>query len=279
MPTRVSTSPRSDQPSGWPRVLTAIGVRRSRRRQWATKVLSVESLESRWLLSGVPTGQSEWAYYGESGRLIQPLDSQGNRLPDFSTAGYLNGNAPLPNVSDEIDLARVIHVAPGPGDDTALIQAAIDEVGLMPANAAGLRGVVQLSAGEFEVGGHLSILRSGVVLRGVGDGDDPTSNTILRATGTEQRSLIQVGEASAHTEIVGTRHNVIDKYVPVGATSLLVDSTIGWNVGDEVIVHRPATAEWIEAIGMTTIVLDNGEVYHWEPGVLDHLLRARHHAH
>ena len=82
--------------------------------------------------------ESSLAYYGDSGRLIQPLDDLGNRVSDFSAAGYRNSNEPLPDVSG-YDSARVVTVLPGAGDDMAAIQAAIDQVGTFEPDADGYR--------------------------------------------------------------------------------------------------------------------------------------------
>ena len=213
---------------------------------------------------------SEYVYYGESGRLIFPLDDQGNRVSDFSAAGFKNGSEPIPDVTQTIVASRIVNVSPVAGDDMATVQAAIDLVAAMSLDANGFRGIVQLSAGEFQISDQLQILDSGIVLRGVGDGENPATDTILRATGTEQRSLVVVGQDSgtASNAIPNTTHNIVDKYVPVGATSLNVDSTANWSVGDQIVVYRPSTTEWISALGTDAIPprSDGGEVVQWTPG-------------
>ena len=220
------------------------------------------------------TSESSLAYYGDSGRLLHPLDAQGNRIADFSAAGYRNGDHPVPDVTQTIDPSRIVNVTPVTGDDMTTIQAAIDQVGAMSLDANGFRGIVQLSAGEFQISNQLLILDSGVVLRGVGDGDDPVSDTILRATGTLERSIVIVGQSSGFASgIANTTHNIVDKYVPVGATSLRVDSTSNWSVGDPVVVRRPSTQQWITDIGMDNIPLrsDGDPVFQWEAGDFDQL--------
>lgn len=214
-------------------------------------------------------GRSEYAYYGAADRLVNPLDELGNRIPDFSTAGYMYGNEPVPDVTATIDAARVVTVSPAAGDDMANIQAAIDQVGAMSLDANGFRGVVQLTVGEFEISNQVRISDSGVILRGVDDGDDPATSTILRATGTTKRSVVVVGPSSGFiSPQSGTTHNITDKYVPVGATSFEVDSTAGWVEGDEVVVMRTSTAQWISDIGMDMIPArsDGGTVNQWAPG-------------
>lgn len=213
--------------------------------------------------------ESALAYYGDADRLINPLDGLGNRIPDFSTAGYMYGNQPVPDVATTIAAERVVTVAPVSGDDMQSIQTAIDLVSVMPLDANGFRGVVQLTAGEFEISNQLQILASGVVLRGVGDNADAAANTILRGTGTLKRSLVVVGANSGFVSPVsGTIHNIVDKYVPVGATSFRVDSTDSWSVGDEVVVQRPSTANWISDIGMDMIPerIDGEPVVQWSVG-------------
>ena len=182
-------------------------------------------------------------------------------MPDFSDAGYLSGRAPIPTV------AGVITVQPGNGDDTALIQAAINQVAQLPIGPDGFRGAVELGPGEFQIASQLRIEDSGIVLRGAGqDG----GGTVLRATGTTQRSLIEI-EGSSSAFDFGTRRNFIDKVVPVGAHSFRLDSTSGFAVGDTIEVERPSTAEWIAALGTDMIPerADGGTVVQWAPGAFN----------
>jgi hypothetical protein len=127
----------------------------------------------------VSSGQSRIVFAGPDGRLGYAPDFKGNRPLDFSNAGYGGGGVALPNVQ-----ARVA-VEPGEGDDSARIQAAIDQVSAMPQNAEGIRGAVLLKRGRFEVGTTLVIRASGVVLRGEGRGED---GTILFASGDFRRT-------------------------------------------------------------------------------------------
>ena len=200
--------------------------------------------------------------------MISPQDELGNRVPDFSTAGFRNSNEPLPDSVDLVEASRIVTVSPIDGDNTAHIQAAIDQVEAFARNSSGFRGIVQFTAGEFPISGFLTVLANGVVLRGTGHGDEPAVDTILRATGSDDRSLIQVGANNSSREIRGTRHNIVDKYVPVGATSVTVDSTASWNVGNQITLFRPSTAEWLTELGMDQIPprSDGGAVVQWEPG-------------
>ena len=201
--------------------------------------LAFERLEELCLLS-----QSIWAYPGPDSRLVYGTDAQGNRLPDFSTVGYETGIVPLPDSPGGVSVPVRVTLSPTSGDQTSRIQNAINQVSALPLDANGFRGAVLLRAGLYPISGQLVIGASGVVLRGQGAG------TRLEATGTSQRTLIQVQGIGARQTVSGTTHHLTDNYVPVGATSFTVDSTANLHVGDTVVVHRPSPANWIHDIGM-----------------------------
>jgi hypothetical protein len=198
---------------------------------------------------------SQLVYPGPDGRLIYVSDELGNRIPDFSQVGYLTGTVEPPDVPVKAT------VEPGPGDAGARIQEAIDAVSQLPPDADGFRGAVLVRAGIYPIAGHLELRASGVVLRG--DGRNELAGTVLVATGTEQRTLVQVKGSGSRQKLAGTEHSMVDDYVPVGTTTFQLDGTDGLNVGDQIIAHRPSTAEWIHDIGMD--LLDNP----WLPGSKD----------
>lgn len=205
---------------------------------------------------------SSLVYPGKDGKLVYVADERGNRIPDFSHAGYSGGGIAIP------DLPVKAEVAPGEGDDGARIQAAIDAVSKLPLDRRGLRGAALLKKGRYEIAGVIKIASSGVVLRGEGQGED---GTVLIATGVEKRILINVGGSGEWREVPGTRREITDAYVPLGAYSFRVKDAAGFKVGDQIIVHRPSTAEWIRALGMDRIPPreDGGRVEQWKPGTKD----------
>ena len=178
------------------------------------------------------------------GPLTYTKDARGHRLPDFSHVGYHGGASALPTVKVHQTLK------PGDGDDTERIQQAIDAVGARRPDKRGHRGAVLLKAGVYRVGGVLNLPRGGVVLRGEGSGPD---GTVIVATGygnkKAKRTLITVGNRNRVKRNERTRQAVTDAYVPIGATTFEVASTQGYRKGDAILVHRPATAEWIRLIG------------------------------
>jgi autotransporter-associated beta strand protein len=213
---------------------------------------AVEVLEARRLLAS-----SSLVFPGADGRLIYAPNVQGDRIPDFSQVGYKTGNVPLPNTPGGVSVPVKRTLSPGTGDQTSVIQQAIDQVEAMTPDANGFRGAVLLTAGNYPISGTLNINASGVVLMGVGD--SATTGTRLEATGTATRFLIEV-DGSGSRSSTGSTYNITDSYVPVGARSFHVDSTSSLNVGENIVITRPSTANWIHDIGMD--LLDNP----WQPG-------------
>ncbi|MGH3736759.1 MAG: discoidin domain-containing protein [Micromonosporaceae bacterium] len=185
---------------------------------------------------------SRRVYESADGRLVRPAYSNGDRIPDFSRAGYGGGGVAIPELTDP---ARVHTVSEINGDDTATIQAAIDTVSGWPLGPDGFRGVVRLRAGTWEVAGALRIDTSGVVLRGEGD---HTTGTVIKDNATTQRALITVTGAGTR-QVVGAQIRIADAYVPVGSHTLTVADASGFAVGDAVVVQRTPNQQWIDAIG------------------------------
>lgn len=179
-----------------------------------------------------------------SGRLIYTKDRKGNRLIDFSHVGYHSGEKAIPDVPEKITLA------PCKGDDTERIQNALDRLGSFPSNSDGHRGALLLKRGVYRVADNLVISNSGVVLRGEGDGLDGTT---IVATGYDDpnyvRTLISVGTSTPLEVIQESEQQITDAYVPVGTRSFSVASAEQYAVGDDIVVYRPSTAEWIHSIG------------------------------
>jgi Pectate lyase superfamily protein len=206
-----------------------------------------------------------WVYPSPTGNLLYQLDERGQRIADFSHCGYRGGTEPLPDVTALIPPARWVTVSPGAGDDTALIQAAINAVKAMTLDANGWRGVVFLSAGEYQLANTLTIDASGVVLKGAGT--SPTTGTRLRATDPRQYNVISINGPGTRTTVSGTTHNLTQKLVPAGARTFQVDSTSGLAVGHTLIVKRPSTANWIADMDMDLLGPD--PVVPWTAGSKD----------
>jgi hypothetical protein len=195
--------------------------------------------------------QSKWAHVDAPGHLAYATLPKGERILDFSSAGYMGGGVAIPQVA----VAQT--VKPGGGaDDTPAIQAAIDAVAKLPLTG-GTRGAVLLAPGTFQVQGTLTIAASGVVLRGSGSGSGGTVLTV----GGAPRTVISVAGTGSWQESATTT-DVTDDYVPSGAATVNVASTAGLAPGTPVLLYRPVTAAWIHFMGMDTMVR-NGAPETW----------------
>ncbi|UYQ95547.1 DUF6298 domain-containing protein [Chitinophaga horti] len=170
-----------------------------------------------------------------NGKLQYAPDSLGNRIPDFSWCGYKAGETTIPDVPVKVT------VPVKPGDATSRIQAAIDYVSRLPLSKEGWRGAVLLAAGDFEVTGSLSLHTSGVILRGSG------SQTTLHATGKHRETVISI--LGKDDRVVQRAVEITDVYVPVNANRISLRDARVFKKGDQVIITRPCTAEWIAALG------------------------------
>jgi hypothetical protein len=187
-------------------------------------------------------------YPGTDGRMVYVADSLGNKIPDFSNAGYKGGGISIPYVAIKKTLWPVL------GDNSAKIQAAIDSVSLLPIGASGFRGAILLKMGKYDLEKPVSIKASGVVLRGEGMSD---IGTILIGKLSKDKggssfgraALVNISGASGITVQEETKQLITDKYVPVGALSFNVVSAKGFKAGDKVVVRRIGNKEFIREIG------------------------------
>ena len=193
----------------------------------------------------------------KSNRLNYTPDSLGNRVPDFSYAGYKGGNETIPYVEAKI-------MAPlKTKDATNGIQNAINYLSALPVDKNGFRGAIQLQPGTYQLSGRLRIDSSGIILRGAGFGTDGTT---LLATGTDRETLITI--AGKNNKKVQPAIQIIDAYVPVNAMQFHVATADNIKVGDRVSIRRPSTQKWIDLIGTKTF---GGGVsaLGWKPGDRD----------
>ena len=182
-------------------------------------------------------------YPGIDDKLVYIADSLGNTIPDFSNAGYKGGGVPIPNVAIKETVWPVL------GDNSALIQAAIDRVSALPLDAHGFRGTVLLKMGIYNLEKPITIKTSGVVLRGEGMTD---IGTILIGKIPSERTrggLINISGDSGIKLLEETKQVITDNYVPVGAQSFNVRSAKDYKPGDKVIVKRIGNEDWIKEIG------------------------------
>lgn len=200
----------------------------------------------------VAQNTSSWVYYDANHKLQYMSDSLGNTILDFSWAGYQGGGVATPSVTVKAS------VSPSGGDDTANIQAAINQVGAMNPDLRGIRGAVQLAPGNYILSGTLNFNVNGVVLRGAGSGPD---GTVLTMTGAPFLGFNVAGAGSWVTS--GTPQPMTDSYVPSGAHTVTVADASGFTVGQTILIRRPVTAAWIHFMGMDILKDGSGKPQTW----------------
>ncbi|KAF9571520.1 hypothetical protein EC968_000483 [Mortierella alpina] len=255
--------------------------------------------------SGAPPPAPGYSHYGFNEDEVSPYiappadfpaDQWGNRIPDFSQVGYRRGHVPLPNVP----VAKTLLPSTDPRiNDRERIQSAIDWVGRQKLQSQTLRdgtviktrGTVLLKAGIYRVQGSLILNRSGVVLRGEGNGP---SGTIVIATGQFKHDFIHLngmldtsfqGHPEYQAQHGGNKLKntnnpfiildesptpVADEYIPVGTMRLPVKDISNFKVGAEIIVERQASQEWIQRLGMDHIpqrpsITGEKTTVNWDP--------------
>jgi hypothetical protein len=190
--------------------------------------------------------QSKLVQVDNKGNISYHPEENGYIIPDFSAAGYRGGGVALPEV-------KVVHtISAIEGDNTTHIQEAIDKVGAMPLNN-GIRGALLLKAGLYRVSGSIHLKYSGVVLRGEGQGDNPSNSTIIYGTGNtpHQRTLFFAGNRQSPNnwkEVTGSRLNIEDDYLPAGSKTIKLSSVQSLKAGDQIIIVHPATQKWLDVI-------------------------------
>ena len=177
-------------------------------------------------------------------------DKKGDQIPDFSHVGYHWGE------EDPVTPATVKSIMAPSGDATDLIQKAID---------ACSGGTILLGPGTFNVSGTIRLNKSGVVLRGSGEG-----KTVITATGSTQRNLIVLGGKGDRQLDWDSAVDIAEDYVPVGRYYVDVTDASSFSKGDDVVIYRPATEEWIHDLKMDEIPMaSDGGTVQWEPSAFN----------
>lgn len=172
---------------------------------------------------------------------------------DYSYCGYKQSEAPIPAAQN------VVYVAWQQGNNSERIQRAIDYVSAQkPDKLTGLRGAVLLGEGDFQINSPLRISASGVVLRGSG-----RQQTVIRKMGLDRGAAIYI-EGVNDREVTETID--VAGYHAAGTRQI----GVGLKAGEEVMVYRPSTKEWIQHLGCATWGGGSRLGYWaWHPGEVD----------
>ena len=196
----------------------------------------------------IHAAESPWAHPDPTGRLQYQTLPAGDRIMDFSSAGYMGGGVKLP----ALPVKKTVR--PTGGDDSAAIQSAINQVAELPA-VNGMRGAVLLDGAKFVCSKPLTISTGGIVLFGIG-----TTKTIIDMAGAPHVCLEIKGKRSVQSE--GKPVKITDAYVPSGTSTFTAESVSGLKVGDTILITRPVTPEWVSFMGMDSLERD-GKSEHW----------------
>jgi len=197
----------------------------------------------------------------DGSRLVYFSDAENNRIPDYSHAGYRGGGVNLPNVPVKIE------IGPIEGDNRAHIQNAINKVSKMRLDSHGHRGAVLLKPGKYWINGNLFIRESGVVLRGSGDEENASGNTIITVSQAVNGDVLHIGDETAvwFRSERDSETRLKTSYIPVGARSFEVYDPDKFEVGDNIILRLISTPQWLESVNGGDTESDPA----WEPGYLD----------
>jgi hypothetical protein len=208
-----------------------------------------------WLGMGSPIFAQVWrsSLYPENW-VPGKIDSEGKFLHDFSYAGYHSGEAPIPEISNNIvDVTKSPYFADKTGNSNAQasIQKALDDVG----KAGG--GVVYLPEGTYQLNvsassaNPIKMTYSKVVLRGAG-----TDKTFIYNSNSNIRglSVISVKPTSGGDWVYsGTNTALITEDLLNPTDIIPVSSVSGFKVGDWVVIRSDVTTAFIEEHLMGTL--------------------------
>ena len=188
----------------------------------------------------------------------------GDKLSDFSYAGFYQGEYEIPD-SSKIDVVATIEPSKDPNaDDTERIQKVIDDVYDNSPND--YFKVIKMKAGRYNINKNGLTVRSGIILSGEGQG--PTG-TIIFASDKEQYTPLKI--AGTPPMEIGDTHYLTDSYIKAGSyeINLSPEDVKNYKVGDLILFNYDSTDEWCEAMEMKGIKNVFGNDHSWGPGAAD----------
>ena len=261
-PARIARKSLLKKGQAWGSLRGSVDRGRSEGRDWQVmkgSVLRVFALVvvvwARPAVGGPKNPEIQWIELRD-GHLVYGADSDLDHIPDFSTAGYEEGDAPIPDVPVKAHVE-----ATGAADATPRIQTAIEAMSSLPQDEHGIRGALLLGPGIYRIAGTINLDVSGVVLRGSGT---DKNGTVLVAEGLP-RAIVHIGGTGEWKED-RSRRPILDTVVPVGAHSVTVEAPDHFfSVGDHIIVQWNMTEDFIHKLGMDHIPprRDGGNVRQW----------------
>ena len=178
---------------------------------------------------------------------------KGDRICDFSTVGYNNSNSPLPDAPNGYQVPVLVTLAPGTGDQSERLQAAIDYISAKPL-VNGFRGSLLLKAGAWDIysSNKITVKASGVVIRG--EGDNPLTGTRIYAKGTTTEngsgntlnSRLITFSGSSNPVNTNAKTLVDAVYIPSGVNIIPVTGH-SFSVDQRISIRWPGSVAWQKA--------------------------------
>ena len=205
------------------------------------KASRVPALICLLLVSGHALAAQHSGLWGERGEKWSPQ----SRLPDFSFAGYRNGENPLPNIPRGVSVKNFGAKGDGEADDS---QAFLDALEKAP------NGAIEVPPGRYRITRLLEINRRNIVLRGAGPDksilffpthlNDIKPNWGATTTGQRTSNYSWSGGFITVRGSLGSK-KLADITLPAkrGDRELTVSSATGLRVGQEVEVYQSDTPD------------------------------------
>lgn len=199
------------------------------------------------------------AAYRNGAALAYTADEDGNRLPDFSHAGYMGGGITIPTVSPR----QTLHAddADPERDRTADIQKSLDTIAALPLGGNGFRGALLLGKGKFVVSDTIKITAGGIVVRGSGAGFGGTwiyhKPHVMKPTSLEYLHSISPEGGIVPTFMLTAKGGIERReltqlpagaFVPCGERVLPVNDASAFQNGMEIIIEVQYTEKWLDAL-------------------------------
>lgn len=175
------------------------------------------------------------------GRLeYHAFSSKGDTLFDASMVGFRNGM----DLTGFCEWSVKQTLSPST-HDTIAIQAAVDEISLLPLNTNGFRGSLFLQSGLYRITNTITIAASGVVIEGI------LGETFIEVDSTNQIDAFFLdGGFKNHA----TWGDIVSEYVPVGSRILTLDDASAYSIGDKIGIQVGKNNRWVEKLGIDPAV-------------------------